>query len=235
MSTTKEASKKVVKVLNQVFKERGQQLAFIGSKSTLPPFNPVKGTWRKSGKYPRYVLHIRINNGHLEAGYFPDSPLKGRLGSINGVGRTGKGVPGALLRLVLVFAKSDGTFELLAKWEWLMLLLFAQARIGDTSSETFGNLLPPKLSVNITNTEVALAKVQLFGLLPGNETMTLTDADGTVKAFSYKEAGEAIQRYLAFDYSISAADLPSTPSNFPGLTTNVVEPKSQTPPALTLF
>jgi hypothetical protein len=205
MPDTKAAITKVTKALKQVFNERGQQLAAVGINTQLHPFNSRTGTWQKGGKYPRYVLYARLINGQLEVGYFTDSPLKGKLGSFSGVANNRKGVPGLLVRLQLIFMKPDGTYELVLDWEWLVLLLFAQAQIGTTSSETLNNFLPPKPSVDITSTEVPLTTVQLFGLLSEDNTLTLPAADGTDTAISYQQASAAIQRYLTFDYPAAPA------------------------------
>jgi hypothetical protein len=215
MPDTKAAITKVTKALKQVFNEREQQLAAVGVNTKLHPFNPKTGTWQKSGKYPRYVLYARFKDEQLEVGYFTDSPLKGRLGSFSGVANNRKGVPGLLVRLQLIFMKPDGTYELILDWEWLVLLLFAQSQIGTTSSETLNNFLPPKPSVDITNTEVPLTTVQLFSLLSDDEELMLPFAKGIDTSVKYQQASAAIQRYLSFDYPAAPAAGEEAPTAAP--------------------
>jgi hypothetical protein len=207
------ARKTVEKALNQVFKNRGQQLASIGSGTDtdkLPEFDSKTGTWENRGlasKPPRYLLQLRFNKGQVEVGNFIPTNLTGRLGAFNGIMRDFRGVPGVIVRLHLVILHSDSSFELFAPWEWLVLVLFSRAVVGATSSDALTNFLPPKATVTFIGKEIPIAAVSLFGIMPHDEQLITTDENGKDVLYDYQTVTTAIQEYLSVDYPSSAASI----------------------------
>lgn len=213
MPDTKVARKKIEKALNQLFKDRGQQLASIGTGTEtdkLPEFNQETGTWENKGlasKPPRYLLQLRVKDGKVEVGNFFPNNITGKVGAFNGIMRDFKGVPGVLLRLHLIVAYPDNTFYLLTDWEWLVLLLFPKAIVGATSSDAITNFLPPKATITFLGKELPLAAVQLFGLIPDDEEVILPAENDTEATFSYQAVTSAIQEYLTIDYTDTPSEI----------------------------
>jgi hypothetical protein len=203
-----DARKEIYSKLNPVFKAKQLFLSQVGRDISTPTVDTATGTWVDKGLYnktPRYIVQIKIDEqtGKIEAGQFRNNPTSSKLGYINTSNSENK-VGGVLIRVLPVFIKSDGSFEAVGNWEWVLLLVFQSPISGGSSSDALDNFTPPLntfdwVSRNNTVT-VKVINSLLFKLPVMNNLYNYQGIHKNINV-TYDDATTALTEFISFDFN----------------------------------
>jgi hypothetical protein len=183
--------------LNTLLEDRGLQFNVSGRDTTIEKLAADKsisteaGFWTKesglTAKPPRWILHFDIRSTSVEA-RIPKVHRSGVLGFANTKG----GNSGALgVRILPVAQVGDKSFEVLEKWEWMLVFCFPGGLKPGSAAQTFDDFDPQTGKLTYMGESIPYIYAALL-CLNGEDESFQTKVAGKPVSITYGAATKAL-------------------------------------------